>query len=486
MVIKRPSFRINDESYNALLNSGLCPNRRAKQRRFSNMYEGYSSAEFLQEEIQPKMRSGDAGYLDSDGIDRRENRSKALPKRCVSSHHASGYIRQHTIQPSNVTVNAENRCDADSKLNESKKRPRSPHGQPEATITTGTEIEVRIGGGATIEIVNEIRTNLSSANKGTSIFFKGIRELPTNFSNDENENVTKESLCLLNSLKDLVQIKGSSWKKIRIQECSPSLLELILASPHCHNFEEVHILEMYDDDDDDEDESKQMETTSAGSKSQSLTSSLIVSLLTKATQIRELVLNNCNLENEDLIRIMNIICSHPNHPTSLERLDLRFNKFTPTAIQSILTNHLRSSLHSLKDLKLRQGIRCFVHRNIRKAVLQSLRCNRVVLESIDVFDSDKSVQYLLDVNRAKRRFIFCNNDRFPRTLWPLLLEQALVANENDDHDVSMRKVSSSRMPSLVGTKHRYNSSTKRQASVLYHIFRNGGPMLLEQNPSNQL
>ena len=471
MVIKRPSFRINDESYNVLLNNGLGQNRRAKQRRFGDIYEGYSSAEFLHEEIQPKMISGDAAYLDSDGIDRQENRSKALQKRRVSSHHASGYIRQHTIQPSSF------RCDKDSKLNESKKRPRSPHRQPGATITTGTKIDVRIGGETMSDVVNGIKTNLSSCNNESSIFFKGIRKLPTNSSNEEIENVTKESLCLLNSLKDLVHIKGSSWKRIKIQECSPSLLELILASPHCHNFEEIHILEMCDDE---EDEPKHMETASAGSICQSLTSTLIVSLLAKASKIRELVLKNCNLKNMDLIRIMNILCSHPNHPTSLERLDLRFNKFTPSAIQSILIDHLRSSLHSLKDLKLRQGVRRFVHRNIRNAVLQSLRCNRVVLESIDVFDSDKSVQYLLDINRAKRRFIFVNNDRFPRTLWPLLLEQALVANENDDHNVLVRKVSSPRMPPLVGT----NSSTKRQASVLYHIFRNGGPMLLEQQHSS--
>ncbi len=469
MVIKRSSFRVNDESYNMLLNYRLDENRRAKQRRCSDAYEGYSSAEFLQEEIQPKIMRVDGFFLCSDGIDR----SKPLPKMRPSPHHIPGCIRQQTIQPSKAIMCQEN---------ETKKRPRSSHGKPEATINTGTTSELRIGGGTTSDIVKEIRTNLSIRNEESSVVFKGIRKLPTNFSNlDKNENEEEEeALCLLSSLKDLVQNKGSSWKKIRMQKCSPSLMELILASPHCHHLEEIHISDMCDDD---EDELKEQETEAlAGPKHQTLTSSLIISLLTKAMRIKALVLKNCNLDNFDLVRIMNILCSHPNHPTSLERLDLRFNEFTPTAIHSILIDHVRSSLHSLKELKVRQGIRCLVQQKIRNAVLQSLRCNRVVLESIDVFDSDRSVQYLLDINRAKRRFIFCNNDRFPRTLWPLLLEQALVVNEDDGRDLLIRKVSSPPVPS---TRYRYDASAKRQASVLYHIFRNGGPMLLEQQHSTK-
>ena len=463
MVIKRSSVRINDESYNMLLNHRLGQNRRARQRRRSGIYEGYSSAEFLQEEIQPKN-------MRSDGV----------PKQRSSSHNIPGCIRRQTIQPSKPIICQENRCDEHPKLNDTKKRPRSSYRKSEAVINTGSPTELRIGGGTASDIVRDIRTNLSEGNEENSIFFKGIQKLPTNFAySEKNENDTEESLCLWNSLKNLVQVKGSSWKKMRIQKCSPSLLELILISPHCHNLEEVHVSEICDDDQDGPNQQQEMES-SVEPKHQTSTSSLIISLLAKATRLKELVLKNCNLDNFDLIRIMNILCSHPNHPTSLERFDLRFNKFTTTAIQSILNDHLRSSLHSLKELKVRQGIRCVVQQKLRNAVLQSLKCNRVVLESIDVFDSDKSVQYLLDINRAKRRFILCNNDRFPTTLWPLLLEQALVGDEDDD--ILMRKVSS---PYLFETRTRYNASTKRQASVLYHIFRNGGPMLLEQQLSSK-
>jgi len=139
-------------------------------------------------------------------------------------------------------------------------------------------------------------------------------------------------------------------------------------------------------------------------------------------------------------------------------------------------------LHSLKTVKLRQGLRCVVHHNIRDAILQSLRCTRVILESIDIFDWDKSVQYLLDINRAKRRTIFCNNDRFPRALWPLLLEQALDTNEEGNCDMFLTKLKSPSSFFLRGQ--RSASSARRQASVVYHIFRNGGPMLLQQHDAN--
>jgi len=187
---------------------------------------------------------------------------------------------------------------------------------------------------------------------------------------------------------------------------------------------------------------------------------------------------------------MDVLCGHPNHPESLESLDLRFNEFTSRAIQSVLTIHLKLKLHSLKYIKLRQGIRCVVHRNIRDAILQSLRQNRVVLESIDIFDWDKSVQYLLDINRAGRRTVFGNNDQFPRDLWPLLLERAVVVNtttcdqhkEEEDAVLFTKSSAPQQQSALLIPRQRIAlaPATRRQASVLYHMFRNGGPMMLQQ------
>ena len=493
MVTNTPPLRINEECYNALLNYGFERNPKAKQRRRRNIYDGYSSTKFLLQEIQPKTTRNYTVDLASDDVDRhcsqgrsQDNLSMAGSNRRFSPPLVSECIQKLNIQPTKVTRSKDNECDKKNNISEAKKRPRSSHVRRETTIISReTKDELRIEGETMNDIIGTMRTKCSSMGaKESSVFLKGIRKLSTS----KSENEMEVSLLLLNSLEDLVQTKGSSWKRIRIQECSPCILDILLASPYCQNFEEISIVGICDDDDyqpNDHNSISTQEESSQESKFQSSapTSSLIVSLLRKTTQIRELVLKNCNLDNFDLIHIMNILCSHPNHPITLERLDLRFNKFTPIAIQSILAVHLRSSLHSLKTLNLRQGVRCFVHRNIRNAILQSLRCNRVVLESIDVFDWDKSVQYLLDVNRAKRRFIFCNNDRFPRTLWPLLLEQALVANEDDNYDVPMRKSKSPPLPSLFGPRRRKTCSARRQASVVYHIFRNGGPMLLEQHPS---
>eukprot|EP00536_Pseudo-nitzschia_multiseries_P019027 jgi/Psemu1/316611/fgenesh1_kg.3641_\ len=203
---------------------------------------------------------------------------------------------------------------------------------------------------------------------------------------------------------------------------------------------------------------------------------------------------------------MNVLCSHPNHPKSLEHLDLRFNRLTRKVIESIVAIHLRSSLHALKTIKLRQGIRCVVHRSIRDAILRGLGTNRVILESIDVFDWDKSVQFFLDANRAKRRTVFCNNDRFSRNLWPLLLEQAVaIGNQprRDEHEhehehnedvIAVRSPLPFRLSSssirMAGGRFGAPATRRRQASVVYHLFRNGGPMLLEQqshaaNPTAQ-
>ncbi|MGK3756156.1 MAG: hypothetical protein ACI8RD_008466, partial [Bacillariaceae sp.] len=143
---------------------------------------------------------------------------------------------------------------------------------------------------------------------------------------------------------------------------------------------------------------------------------------------------------------------------TLESLDLRYNMFTSRSIRSVLAIHLRSSLHSLKSISLRQGIRCVVNPKVRDAILQGLQHNRVILESIDIFDWDRSVQHFLDINRFGRRKVLCNED-FPRSLWPLLLERTTPTTN----------ISTGRRRIAV-----------RQANVVYHMFRNGGPVLLQQ------
>ena len=478
MVANDQPFRVDDGSYNQLLDYGFDQSSIANQRRRRSMYDGYTSiaTNFLREEIQPTMTRK--------SIMHQTEGNSTIPKRRACPYFVSEYIQQQTVQPPRVTRSEDKTCETATTISETKKRPRSSHGRTKPTVPRETKIEIRIDGDETDDIIDEIRTKASRVctKESSSIVLKRIRKPTTATSDLERENEKVGNLLLLDSLEELVQNKGSSWKRIRIEDCSPCILEVVLKSQYCQNFEDIHIVGITDESSDDQPVLPQVES-SPESEVQSLatTSSLIVSLLRKTNRIRELVLKNCNVDNFDLIRIMNILCDHPNHPKSLERLDLRFNKFSPLALRSILAVHLRSSLHSLKSLKLRQGIRCVVHRNIRDAILQSLRCNRVVLESIDVFDWDKSVQYRLDINRAKRRFIFCNNDRFPIALWPLLLEQALVANEKHYHEVLVRKQKAT--SSVIGPRCTETSKTRRQASILYHMFRNGGPMLLEQQSS---
>lgn len=483
--MSKPSFRIY----------GFDRNATAKQRRRGGIYDGNPSIaiNFRKEEIQPTSTRNNI-HPTFDDVDRRcsrgrgqTNRSTVGPKKRCFPHLISGFVQQQTVQPPRVTNFEDNRYDTISNTSEMKKRPRSSYSRTNTTTTREPKIELRIEGDTMNDIIDEIRTNTfdRATQESSSIFLKGIRGLSTSSIDIGRENEIEESLLLLNSLKDLVRNKGSSWKIIRIQECSPWIAEVLLTSPYATNFEEIHLVGVCDEksistqaESSSESDLQSIATTT---DAQTRTSSLIISLLRKTKRIKELGLKNCNLDNFDLVRIMDMLCAHPNHPKSLEYLDLRFNKFTPMAIQSVLANNLRSSLHSLKTVKLRQGIRSVVHRNIRDAILQSLRCNRVVLESIDIFDWDKSVQYLLDINRAKRRSIFCNNDRFPRTLWPFLLEQALATNGEDDCDLLITERKSTSEPALFVPRQRNISTARRQASVVYHIFRNGGPMLLEQH-----
>jgi hypothetical protein len=176
--------------------------------------------------------------------------------------------------------------------------------------------------------------------------------------------------------------------------------------------------------------------------------------MNKTVRLKRLVLKDCNLRDSNLFQIMNILCR--NHSKTLESLDIRYNMFTSISIRSVLAIHLRSSLHSLKSISLRQGIRCVVNPKVRDAILQGLRHNRVILESIDIFDYDRYIQHFLDINRFGRRKVLCN-ENFPRSLWPILLERTTT-----DIPPGRRRIA------------------VRQANVVYHMFRNGGPLLLQQ------
>jgi len=499
---------VDEESYNVLLNHGFDRKATAKQRARGGIYDGYASlaTNFLQEQIQPAERNstihstcGDARQSFSRGLGKK-NLSTVGPKKRCFPNLISGLIQQQTLQPPNLTVFGGSKYDKVSNSNEIKKRSRSSYIRTKTTgeLEIESKLELRIEGGTMNHMIDEIRTKAfeTSAQESSSVFLKGIRGIPTSYIDLRRGNEIIDSVSLLNSLKYLVKNKGSSWKRVRVQECDPWIVEVLLASPCSTNFEEIHLMGMRDNGlyrmDHNQSISSQVETSSESrlqsisrtADTQTYSSSLIIALLRKTTRIKQLILKDCNLDNLDLNRIMSILCNHPTHPKSLEHLDLRFNKFTPIAIQSVLATHLRLSLHSLKTMKLRQGLQCVVHCNIRDVILQSLRCDRVVLESIDIFDWDKSVEYFLDMNRAKRRFIFCNNDRFPRSLWPRLLEQALVVNEDGDCDALITKTKSQSQLSFVVPRHINTTTTRRQASVVYHIFRNGGPMLLEQRHPN--
>mmetsp|Transcript_3048 Transcript_3048/g.8275 ORF Transcript_3048/g.8275 Transcript_3048/m.8275 type:complete len:484 (+) Transcript_3048:158-1609(+) len=467
------------------------------RRRDGICYDGFpfSPNLFLHEEIQPTIaRSHDFHSTYKHSYPQFSHTQKLLTKESKKSYCSSfctGLIQQHMVQPRRLTTfQSEQRYHVISNVSETKKRSRSS-----SCRTTSSrrepKVEIRIEGDTTNDIINEIKLKSFDmfTNESSSVLLKGIRGLPSCIVSTRDD-MTKEAMLLLSSLKDLVKNKGSSWKIMKIQECSPVVVEVLIASLISSDFEEIHIVGMCDDELYEADENlKQIEPSSA-SHSSSIAGSidprmyvsfLITSLLKKTNRIKKLVLQGCNLDNMALNQIMNILCSHPNHPKSLEYLDLRFNKFTPIAIQSVLAIHLKSSLHSLKTVKLRQGLRCVVNENTRDAILQSLRCNRVVLEYTDIFDWDKSVQYLLDINRAKRRSILCNNDRFPRSLWPLLLGQVVVVNEGEDTNLTIKHTKSQYQSPPFVSQQVITSTRRRQASVIYHIFRNSGAMLLQQH-----
>jgi hypothetical protein len=193
------------------------------------------------------------------------------------------------------------------------------------------------------------------------------------------------------------------------------------------------------------------------SSSPSVLSSSVITLL-QNTRPKRLTIRDCNLQVSDLFAIMKVL--RQKHFNTLEHLDLRFNGFAPRVLQWILSLHL-GSLQSLKRIYLRQGIRCVVHQNVRNAIMEGLDKNRHhTLYHIDLFNWDRSIEHILDLNRAGRRVF--QLESFPLALWPFLLERATKKDMLEEKETGC---SSERQ--LIS----------RQASVVYYMLRNGQILL---------
>jgi hypothetical protein len=210
-------------------------------------------------------------------------------------------------------------------------------------------------------------------------------------------------------------IKRSHQKRTTIQICSCNSSDLAVqlssvSSDDLAHTSEIHVCNIQRDE---------VHTKVPSSCSNRTVADLIVDLLEK-TKPRRLILRDCNLHISGLFDIMEVL--RRKHANTLECLDLRYNGFKPRVLQWILAMHL-PSFQSLREVYLRQGIQCMVHQNVRDALLDVLENNQNhVLEKIDLFDWDRSIEHMLDVNRAGRRVLQCK--AFPIGLWPLLLERA--------------------------------------------------------------
>jgi hypothetical protein len=188
-------------------------------------------------------------------------------------------------------------------------------------------------------------------------------------------------------------------------------------------------------------------------KSDHSASSPIIALLER-TRPKRLAFRDCNFSVSDLFCIMEVV--KRKHVNTLECLDLRHNGISVRALQWIISIYL-GSFHKLKELYLRQDIRCMVHQNVRNAILEGLLNDKnQVLETIDLFHWDRKVEHVLDLNRAGRRTFQIEN--FPISLWPKLLERATTKE-------TLSKKCFGKPP-----KRRL---VARQASVLYHLLRHG-------------
>jgi hypothetical protein len=237
-------------------------------------------------------------------------------------------------------------------------------------------------------------------------------------------------------------------KTIRICDCTYSTLPEVLP-PLCDSvalstvdeihFQNIHRAAVTED--------LMMQTSSASSSDKTSITTSIIALL-EQTRPKRLILRDCNLQVSDLFAIMEILRRH--HSTTLEHLDLRYNGFAPRVLQWIFAIHM-GSFHSLREIYLRQGIRCMVHQSVRDAIVECIQKNRHnKLQNIDVFYWDRSIEHILDINCAGRRVL--QLDSFPMVLWPLLLERATKTKKSGHNSDRRMKA--------------------REASTMYYMLRN--------------
>jgi hypothetical protein len=179
------------------------------------------------------------------------------------------FIDEQRLQPMSESNNSSNNyTDNDNDKFPGKKRLRSTNPTTTKTTTTTTdELRIEATSGSNNDydmnvIIDEIAAATSNNNnhKYSSLYLKGIRVSSFKGSSSRlcEENKKKNDILLLQALKDLVkhQAGSSSWKTIKVHNCSPSIVETILLSSPSSvvNFEEIHLVNMHDDDDDDDEE----------------------------------------------------------------------------------------------------------------------------------------------------------------------------------------------------------------------------------------
>jgi hypothetical protein len=289
----------------------------------------------------------------------------------------------------------------------------------------------------------------------SSFIFGNVHSIGPQEQGEQVVNTVSTSLAAPSDENNPVKITSTT---IRICDCSYSTLQELLLFSSSFSFEdlsnvcEIHMQGIHRT-------KSPTDINTATQSSPSPISDVVITLL-QHTRLKRLILRDCNLHVSDLFAIMKVL--RQKHFNTLEHLDLRYNGFAPRVLQWILSIHL-GSLQSLKVIYLRQGIRCMVHQSVRNAITQGLDKNRFhTLHYIDLFHWDRSIEHILDVNRAGRRVF--QLESFPLGLWPFLLER-----------VTKKEVIAKKEPG----RSTLRQLVARQASVLYYMLRNG-PHLLQQ------
>jgi hypothetical protein len=183
----------------------------------------------------------------------------------------------------------------------------------------------------------------------------------------------------------------------------------------------------------------------------------LLSSLRENTRLRKLVMKDCHLQDDDLTKFVEMLCSND----TLEDVDLRCNQFSPAGIKTIFAASLLH-MKGLKRMKLRQG-RDILHEDVRDALIEGLQGNWT-LESLDMFEWESNIEYYTDLNRARRSIL--RDSIFLTALWPLVLERAQSCK---------RIVASSSSHSTENRLQR--DCVIRKANVLFYFLRNVSTLL---------